>query len=127
MLMRADLTFFLIWFFLMIPLFFVFSWRVARVFYRVLGTWATIWTLLLMTWTVPFMVIAKVWPQAYHIIMRGITLGVYIVVSTIPIVGRSAAFFGVIVPLTLVITMYSLWFPIPAAIVIHRFLRKIES
>ena len=141
--MRTGLLFMSCWSLLTIPLVFIFSCRIARIFYRTLGIRWTVWSVLLMTWTVPVAVItiglpqcSKVLSGVYGGIMRGITLGMDAVISiivAIPVMSRTVVFPVVIVPLAqaipvmLACLLSIMYFAIPYTIVIHRILEKVQS
>ncbi len=128
---------------LIISLFFMFFWRIARIFHRTLGLRWTVWSVLLMTWTAPLVVVArglpqwsKVFSEVYGNIMRAITLGMDVVISiiaAIPIVSRTVVFpvaivpFIQAIPVMLACLLTIMCFAIPNTIVIHRFLEKVQS
>lgn len=137
----ATITFLLCWGILILALFGRYSWRAFRMFHKTLGTWTTVWTVLLITWTMwlqaILMAIGKILPHSYNAIANfismGITRGIYAIMPALiapPVVGRHASFsciimsfaFLIVVGLSSIIT-----FPIPCAIVIHRFLKRTDS
>lgn len=137
----ATITFLLCWGILMLAVFGLYSWRAFRVFHKTLGTWTTVWTVLLITWTMwlqaILMVISKILPHSYNAIANfismGITRGIYAIMPALiapPVVGGHAVFSGIIMSFAFLIVVglsSIMTFPIPYAIVIHRFLRRLES
>jgi len=133
----VSIALLLCWSILLLTLFGLYSWRAFRAFHKTLGTWTTVWTVLLITWTmwlkVVLMVISRASPRGYNVISTGITRGIFAIISAFianPIMGRNAVFsciltsfaFLIMVSLSSIVT-----FPIPGAIVIHRFLKRLES
>lgn len=137
----ATITFLLCWGILILALFVRYSWRAFRMFHKTLGTWVTVWTLLLITWTMwlqaIFMIISKLLPHSYNAIANfismGIARGVYAIMPALiapPIVGINTVFSCIIMSFVFLIVVglsSIMTFPVPCAIVIHRFLKRLES
>ena len=104
--------------FIIIPLFFVFSCRIAKIYHKALGTRATIWTVLLMTWTIwiwiALMIIARIWPQAYYITVKGLARGT-----------RSVAFPGIIAVIMACLSS-AVTYLAPTAIVVYHLLKEVD-